>query len=624
MKYSKSIKLNLLTVAVILMLPLLAVGNEKIAKLLNSPEGWERDVQGQEKIIKIDNPQAGKCLEFWHGIAEGAKGVHFRKRFSVPQDFSKFETITFMMKGNGLRNALKIGLMDQTGIMRMYGPFWTDSKEWRKFEFIPQTATWKGAKDKLFRLNKVKMFVILQDFIAGKPKISKPVFLKDIACPSAEENKKFTWQWVNEGIDKNGNIILNGKKFFPVGLYSLIGVDGASSKLFFSNLKHKYSDQYLLSLLSIIRKAGFNTIQSYTVPYFCSGRNKESRIKGQEKLLKMAEKAGLKVMLNIYYLSNTKIKGNSAQVKAETAKRQKELIETIQRVKKSPALIAYYIADEPFPAGMPRQQLETFYRVIKKYDKKHPVVLVECSLPGFPMYKKAADIMAPDCYPVDANKNPDIEEIAKKIDSVKNALSFSKPYLWNVIQIQKAWDKSKPFENLDKARYPTAKELRSMVYLSIVEDVKGIFCFSLGGNNKQPVIFDKAPETWEDISKVLNSINTVLPAIFSVRKDKSFTVSNSKVLTLGKIVNMNGGKYLYIIAVLPSDGKTDAVANVAFNGIRNASGNQIEVLDEDKNGSFTLNKTRLIQGNRTNAGNLSFSDKFENNIVHVYRINISN
>ena len=71
-------------------------------------------------------------------------------------------------------------------------------------------------------------------------------------------------------------------------------------------------------------------------------------------------------------------------------------------VKDHPALLAYYIADEPDGAGfgMDPRILEEVYAYIKRVDPYHPITIVLNCRGSVPRYVHTGDIIMADPYPI--------------------------------------------------------------------------------------------------------------------------------------------------------------------------------------------------------------------------------
>lgn len=182
MKKRRTKLISVLTLFFSLLITLVAEEKADVLQKINSPVNWIKDREdGEGAVVLIDNPEDGKCIELWNGIKDSNTDrlAHFRKYFKNPLDFSNFKIASFKMKGNGLKNALKIAIQDTNGLIRLYGPFWTDNKHWVQFEFILRIPTWKSKKDKGFRLDRITMLAFVQDSKDGKPKTAKSVLIKD-------------------------------------------------------------------------------------------------------------------------------------------------------------------------------------------------------------------------------------------------------------------------------------------------------------------------------------------------------------------------------------------------------------------------------------------------------------
>jgi len=227
-------------------------------------------------------------------------------------------------------------------------------------------------------------------------------------------------------IGKEGTILVNGKPFFPIGMYHVIPED--------------YKD---------IAYLGFNTVMAGWYPV--------EKIKEQ---LNAAQSAGL--------LANV---GLSDRGRGTTLGKKENVKTKVLGIKKHPALIFYHLLDEPAVSYYPT--LKKGYEFVKSLDSNH---LQYCTIHCFWSYPdtiidkagETRDIYAPDIYPFDTLPVKVVGE------GVRMCVEAAKRTGWkkSVIYVGPC------FEWLPIYRLPTPKEVRLVAYLAIINGAKGIEWYS--------------------------------------------------------------------------------------------------------------------------------------------------
>lgn len=596
---------------------------ERFSDEMQNSDYWLRlpmDIPAKSKVRAYVYPGEGSCLKFWDQNAPDYgntnKSIYFARDIDVT-DFTNYEKITFEMKGDGKKNALKLWLVDVDGNEVGYGPFWADSTRWSKKELFLKVPTWKWKGDEKFDLRKVSSIRISQSDKIGVLATASPIYIKDFKLVKEEGTEADSigsdaLLWKVSSINTNGNMVIDGQPFFPLGIYSVIGVDESSAYLITQKGKVPFTEQLARSWFKTIKDAGFNMVQSYTIPAFYGGKNKtiEKRMEGLKIFMDYAHDAELKVMSNIYGSIMVALPDKEIKRKEEIKRRKKEVKAHVEIAKNHPALAVYYIADEAFPAGVSKEQIKFFYDFIKGMDTIHPTLLVECSVPGFPAYKRVTDIFAPDIYPIDEAYPADISCIANRLDFIKTIQRGKppKPHLWAVLQI---YNKGK--------RFPTQEELRAMSFLALCCDVKGLVYFAYSWPDGTAPYSESCPDYWEKVSRVIRSIHTVFPALFSNKIIKNYKVNSGRIYSIAREVEDEKGKYLYLIAVNPADGEKMAVPLTVTFKLPFSKGAFIQALDEDEEGRLKLGHTRRIKFQKKGLF-CEFTDIFKENTVHVYKI----
>ena len=473
----------------------------------------------------------------------------------------------------------------------------------------------------------------------------------------------FPLQWKVSSFNSNGNLVVDGQPFFPLGLYSCFGIDQASATHKACRYAGEVTKEWTMKSLQAIKDAGFNLLQTYTMQFYGMKvvtptweQNKPGAIlentspqkirEGMLLYMDYAQAAGLKVMIGArqpYCVLEALPKEPKAR--EDTWRKVKaELKTSIDAFKKHPALIAWYLIDEPStvpPNGMPVADLTAHYRYIKELDSVHPMFTPSCSyLPHAKgsdrKYRRSVDIMAPDPYPIVSDER--IQTIADTLDLMKKDQvgNPAMPQLWAVIQICQ-W--------VEGRRLPSTDEIRLMSLLAMTRDVKGLMFYQ---HANYP---ENNPEQWKNISKAIHSLYTVIPDILAHSESLTdYKVSNKKISSilrkvtnpessanssiLGKLSSFvsnlwdaksaNNSIHYSFIAVNPTQNgalEPEAEGLVTFDlgKLELPVGSKLIALDEDQNGQFSLGGHRELKLVEKD-GRVGFSDEFGVFASHVYRI----
>ena len=442
-------------------------------------------------------------------------------------------------------------------------------------------------------------------------------------------------------INLNGNITIDGEPFFPLGMYSSLGIDKYSGALTKGNLP--LTEERIKSWFSGIEQAGFNMIQTYALCHYAQTNPPklaplEKRQQGRKLFLDYAQNAGLKVMIWLTegYPDFRTLTPDFPDDPPAVAKRKawevrkKEIISSIETLGNHPALLVWNLADEPPPSAENTELLERHYEFTKTLDTVHPIYVVNWEEDSIRSQSKSCDIMAEDMYPIGAPYGgaggpnqpkghwPKIGDISEWQDWILETQKNGRPLALGVVQIHR---RPGPEPTL---RIPTFEEMRAMTFMRLVKDVKGLFFFTFNLDRAQPYM-ESNPSHWKNISQTVKSVHTVFPAMFSSEKIEDYKVSDKRVFSMMKKVREGENTYYYLLAVNPTCGDTRppedhpiALGKVTFSNIKTPAGATVTVLDEDEAG-FKLGQTRKIEL-KEKDGRSSFTDNFGKFAVHVYKI----
>ncbi|MCF8334383.1 MAG: discoidin domain-containing protein, partial [Bacteroidales bacterium] len=288
-------------------------------------------------------------------------------------------------------------------------------------------------------------------------------------------------------IDKlTGKLISEGLPFFPFGFYT------------YSPVQEGLIAQEVTS--------GFNMMSPY------QKITKKSQDKRKAYMDRCAQ-VGMKVNYNLLSVAGGGgVDMNSAETKRD--KKLKLLEKEINRFKDHPALLSWYISDEPTGRSVEKEWLEKIYRTVKRIDPYHPVSIVFMNEEKAGKYRNAMDIVMTDPYPV---PNHPVAEVEEPVSYLKKEFFLEKP-VWMVPQ---AFGGNEWWQ-----REPTGKELRAMTWLSILNGATGVQYFIRHGLNS----FPKSTTAWNEAGEIALEIKQLVPWLTSDHHPRKLNVSDTSVL----------------------------------------------------------------------------------------------
>ncbi len=327
-----------------------------------------------------------------------------------------------------------------------------------------------------------------------------------------------------------GGLIVNRRQFFPFGFYTYSPVHPA------------------LPEEEVVK--GFNMISPYQ-------RILPETFKARKAYMDRCAQIGMKVHYNLLSVSggggvSSKIEGLSESGKRELLRKE------IEAFRDHPALLAWYIADEPNGYKIEPDSLLKIYNLVRELDPWHPVTIVFMApFMSSRQYADALDIVMADPYPVPDSPISMVGDAAGKL-----AAEFAgrKP-VWIVPQ---AFGGGEWWE-----REPTLQELRSMTYQSIVKGARGIQYFVRQGLN----LFPKSTSSWAECGRMASEIAEMTPWLLSDEETVAVRSGNQNIIVSSAL---HDGQ-LMIVAV----NKTNSPQRVDFSVARPFSG-KVKVLFENR------------------------------------------
>jgi len=259
---------------------------------------------------------------------------------------------------------------------------------------------------------------------------------------------------------KDNVMLLDGKPFFPLGLYC-VGQ--------FGDIEQELKDT---------QEMGFNMAQSYLL-------NPYEPLEHTKSYLDFANKYGLKVM-------------SGGLGRLDTPERKA----FISRFRGHPSLLVYYLDDEPSYSGV---EVGLIKQAVREIDTTRPTAITHYHIPRYEDLVARADVFIADRYPVG---EPGLELTAVR-DRVVAASEIAKGKIpiWFVIQAlnKKAYQPDFP------GGLPTYSQERFMVFSAIINGAKGLFFYSSAGGSKR---------TWtsqfrKDLVEIISQVKTLIPIITS-------------------------------------------------------------------------------------------------------------
>jgi len=305
--------------------------------------------------------------------------------------------------------------------------------------------------------------------------------------------------------DKQGRTLVDGKPFFPIGMFT-----------------HNMCE----SDANCIGKSPFNVIMSY--------------MDVDEKILDLCHRHDFKVIAN---LSGAYAGGVPLQLPIIKSVSDEDFLiaDKVERMKRHPALLAWYSGDELEIHELGR--LTRHRALLESLDPNHPVWTVQCQIDHYAEYLGTYDVGGTDPYPIDM---PGSE---KNIGLVRNwtrrtlASTFGTKPVWMAIQFfNPVFYGSGKDKNL---RAPTEQELRNMCWQAIAEGANGIIIFgymSLRLEGRES--FDKR---WPEACRVGQEIRDLSGLLLSDDATASVRVKDSTKGVSVRAWRMNDALHILVV-----------------------------------------------------------------------------
>lgn len=231
---------------------------------------------------------------------------------------------------------------------------------------------------------------------------------------------------------------------------------------------------------------GFNMLSPYQ-------RINNQGLAERQRYMDRCAQLGMKVHYNLLSVAGGGGVGSGSDPGASEDQKRQLLIEEINRFKDHPALLAWYISDEPTGHGADPDSLAMTYKLIQDLDPYHPISIVFMAPMQARRFADAMDVVMADPYPI---PNSPVRSVGTVTANLKKEFLGEKA-VWIVPQ---AFGGSEHW-----AREPSARELRAMTWLAVVEGATGIQYFIRHGLNG----FPKSVATWGECGKMALEVQEI-------------------------------------------------------------------------------------------------------------------
>jgi hypothetical protein len=291
-----------------------------------------------------------------------------------------------------------------------------------------------------------------------------------------------------------GGLVVNKRQFFPFGFYC-------------------YSPVYpTLPEEEVVK--GFNVISPYQ-------KILPETLAERKAYMDRCAQLGMKVHYNLLSVSGGGGVGSKIDSISDTEKR-KRLVSEIEMFRDHPALLCWYISDEPNGNKIAPETIEEIYNTVKLIDPWHPVsIVITAPFTASKKYSDGADIIMADPYPL-----PDlpVSFVGNITGQLKEEFSGRRP-VWIVPQAfggGELW-----------SREPTSQEIRSMTWLAIIKGSTGIQYFVRQGLS----YFPKSASTWGECGRIAMEVAELTPWLLSEEETLHVESYSEKILVSSRYHN---------------------------------------------------------------------------------------
>lgn len=327
---------------------------------------------------------------------------------------------------------------------------------------------------------------------------------------------------------KKRQLIVNGRPFFYFGACF--------------SAAHLVKDRWK-ELLQLIKRHGYTVV---IASFAASWNDTHASNEEIQDFLDLADSIGFKVVVWISP-SAIKVKNGKYQRVRELPAEQvlqiykKEASNLISHFKNHPALLAWYVCDEPWrQSWIEISFAKKLVDYAKTLDSEHPVFINYANpkkhfkfLGGF----IPGDIISQTMYPVPCEP---LTTIA--LDAYRDFFMGNKEkpvFFWHQL-----WG--------GKGRYPTPNEFRAMVYLAAIYGATGFQTWPM---------MPGSSILWDSVKNVINEMKTIQPFLYSNNNEMIKINSGDYIFAKAKKI----GQKLYIVSINVAEKRQNAEIKIDYN-----------------------------------------------------------
>ncbi|HVV02455.1 MAG TPA: hypothetical protein VHH88_13890, partial [Verrucomicrobiae bacterium] len=177
----------------------------------------------------------------------------------------------------------------------------------------------------------------------------------------------------------------------------------------------------------------------------------------------------------------------------------------VQVARDHPALLAWYLADEPEGRFTPAELLKR-YQILKQADPDHPIGLCHTSFEALTQFQRDCDFTMTDIYPITARRDKNIMGVSIMMDEARRVHGANWPQ-WTYIQVFGG-----PDTDHGVWAVPLPHEVRFMAYQALVHRATGILYFSY---------WPRQQRTWQSLARLNGEIQQLIPWLVATGTDEA-------------------------------------------------------------------------------------------------------
>lgn len=204
-----------------------------------------------------------------------------------------------------------------------------------------------------------------------------------------------------------------------------------------------------------------------------------SDVSAIRRVLDRAQDAGKKLVLTPFHGEkrwDDPIK-EEARKGAFTPAHAKRVRYVINAIKDHPAILGWYMADEPEGRAHSVEWYKAAYALLREIDPYHPCIMLNYGLHGIRTYYEGCDVLMPDCYPVFREDGTTRKPLWALTEWTETARGLRPT--WLVPQVFD-WDGVGDFTS--PGRPPTFDEARNQIWQVLAAGARGVLMFSYLGS----------------------------------------------------------------------------------------------------------------------------------------------